>query len=397
MPSGHARRDSNRGQSIVELLVATSIALSIAGVMLTIVMQLHARFRTELERVDSQQRVRVGINALVRDLSMAGAGSAHGVRARPMGVSGAAVLPYRQGMLRGDPPGTVRADVATLVYVPAHTSAQTTLNLPMPARSGTAFLDLDPGCPLNDPACGFSSGMDLLIGDDTGAYDTFRVLGVQGNSLQLQHTMLDSTQTYAAGSRIVEVESHTYYVSTDATTGTSQLMHYDGVSSDAAVVDHVVGLAFEYFGDASPAVLITPVTDPAGPWTTYGPAPPPLGVQTSDYPAGENCLFQRDGNGEAVPRLPALGLGPGLVALTPAQLGDGPWCPDPVNAHRYDADLLRVRRIRVTLRIEAAMSAFRGPAGLLFVHAGTSRDPGRWVADHEIQFDVAPRNLNVGR
>ena len=36
---------------------------------------------------------------------------------------------------------------------------------------------------------------------------------------------------------------------TDPVTDIFQLMHYNGVSSEAAVVDHVIGLAFEYFGD----------------------------------------------------------------------------------------------------------------------------------------------------
>jgi hypothetical protein len=39
----------------------------------------------------------------------------------------------------------------------------------------------------------------------------------------------------------------------------------------------------------------------------------------------------------------------------------------------------------------------RGPAGVLFRHAGTSHSGERFVPDQEIRFDVAPRNLNLGR
>jgi hypothetical protein len=85
--------------------------------------------------------------------------------------------------------------------------------------------------------------------------------------------------------------------------------------------------------------------------------------------------------------------GTALTPLTAAQLTDGPWCPDETSDRRWDADLLRVRRIGVTIRIEAAPAALRGPAGVLFSNGGTSRDANRWLPDQEIRFHVSPRNL----
>jgi hypothetical protein len=85
------------------------------------------------------------------------------------------------------------------------------------------------------------------------------------------------------------------------------------------------------------------------------------------------------------------------VALTAAQLTDGPFCPDDTNANRWDADLLRIRRIGVRLRVQAAIAALRGPAGVLFARAGTSKGGFRSVPDQELQFDISPRNLNLGR
>jgi hypothetical protein len=81
------------------------------------------------------------------------------------------------------------------------------------------------------------------------------------------------------------------------------------------------------------------------------------------------------------------------VRLDAAMLGDGPWCPDPADPNRWDADLLRVRAIGVTVRVEAANAALRGPASTLFARGGTSRDGKRWLPDQEIRFYVAPRNL----
>ena len=98
-----------------------------------------------------------------------------------------------------------------------------------------------------------------------------------------------------------------------------------------------------------------------------------------------------------VPRLTVLGGVPTLVKLTRAQLTDGPWCPDALSPNRFDADLLRIRKIAVTIRVEAAIAGLRGPASALFTNGGTSRSGNRWAPDQEVRFDVSSRNLNLGR
>jgi hypothetical protein len=109
--------------------------------------------------------------------------------------------------------------------------------------------------------------------------------------------------------------SHTYYIRADAAAGTTQLMRYDGNESDLPLADHVAALEFTYFG-----------SDGA-----------PLGPET---------------------------------------LQDGPWFPDDSDQHRFDIDLLKIRRVRVTLRVRAATHSPRA------------------LADRAITFDVTPRNLN---
>ena len=139
----------------------------------------------------------------------------------------------------------------------------------------------------------------------------------------------------------------TYWLKSDDRLDLHQLMSYSGgaspVGNDVPVADNVVGLSFEYFGNANP----------------------PLPTN--------------------------------LVPLAAAELTDGPWRPDDGNAARWDADLLRVRTIAVTLRVQAAAAALRGPAGVLFAHAGTATSVRRWAPDVEIRFQVAPRNLNLAR
>ncbi len=78
-------------------------------------------------------------------------------------------------------------------------------------------------------------------------------------------------------------------------------------------------------------------------------------------------------------------------------LVDGPWCPDWDHPGRYDADLLRIRRVQVTIRVEAAATSMRGTSDLLFRRGGVSTAAERFAPDLQVQFDVTPRNLNVGR
>jgi prepilin-type N-terminal cleavage/methylation domain-containing protein len=189
----------------------------------------------------------------------------------------------------------------------------------------------------------------------------------------------------------------TYWLKADDRAGVYQLMSYaGGASADVPVVDNVVGLAFEYFGDPEPPRMIRPLSDPTGPWTTYG--PPPARGPSGPYVAGENCVFAANGTDLSDARLPALApAGVHLVPLPAEQLTDGPWCPDDGAAERWDADLLRVRAIAVTLRVQAAAAWLRGPAGNLFAHGGTSGSARRWLPDIEVRFTVAPRTLNLGR
>lgn len=206
-----------------------------------------------------------------------------------------------------------------------------------------------------------------LVGDDPAANVFYRP-----DTITLRYVASTADQSTIA--------SHTYYLRADAASGAFQLMHYDGARGDFPVIDNVLLLAFDYFGSAQPPRSIPP---------------PDLGVDPNpddEYPAGENCLFVRV-EGEPAPRLVALAEGPSTVRLDANMLTDGPWCPDAVSANRFDADLLRVLRVGVRLRVQSGQAALRGPAGRNFARGGTARAPQRWVPDAEVRFTVAPRNL----
>jgi hypothetical protein len=80
-----------------------------------------------------------------------------------------------------------------------------------------------------------------------------------------------------------------------------------------------------------------------------------------------------------------------------AELVDGPWRPDSASGERWDVDLLRIRTVGVTIRLESALAALRGPAGALFANGGTATNPRVWVPDLEVRFAVSPRNLSLRR
>jgi hypothetical protein len=389
------------GFSLVEAAVATALMLIVIAGVFTLVDPARARSPVQLEAADMQQRLRVAADVLVEDLTMAGAGPYAGANAGPLTFWFAPVLPYRQGASGADPPGTYRSNTITLFYVPT-TSAQTTLSAPLSAGQLTLQVNPD-GCPVGQSLCGFAPGMTLLVFDSSGNFDTFMLAGTTGTSGQLTVNRPGGVlhTRYAAGSSVVQAIQRTYSVKTSSAQNFDQLVSYDGsTNTDVPIVDHLAGLEFEYYGDPRPPSLTRPVSDPAGPWTTYGPRPPAIDSKPTAYPYGENCVFAIDAATRLhVPRLVNLGRGPdpqSLVKLTAAELSDGDaWCPDVAAADRFDADLFRIRKIAVTLRIESAVDALRGPVGVLFRRGGTARDSNRLLPDHEVHFQIAPPNLNL--
>jgi len=389
-----SRWTSQAGFSLAEMLIAIGIMMAVTGTMFTLINPAQGTFRTQPEVSEMQQRLRIGVDVLQKDLLMAGSGSYMGTQSGSLGFFFATVLPFRQGLLGDDPPGTFRTDTVTLIYVPP-TIAQTTITQDMPATSAELKVDNNPPCA--DLSCGFYNGMNVMIYDNTGSYDTFTITNVQGNAGHLQHNLQDLSKQYSSGAKIVQMNSSTYYLKTDNANKVYQLMHYSGDNTaDQPVVDNVVGLQFDYYGDPNPPVLISATK------TTYGPTPPAPGTQPTAYPVNENCMWTMNA-GNSVPRLPTLnGGGQSLVHLNDAgiagsSLTDGPWCPDATNPNRWDADLLRIRKIAVRLRVQAALSALRGPAGALFTYGGTSTGAYSYAPDQEIRFEVTPRNLNLGR
>jgi len=230
-------------------------------------------FAAQPEVSDMQQRLRIAVETLQKDLLMAGAGTYSGNnKLGSLGNYVATILPDREGNVSPDPPGTFKctttfcsslaaSDTITLMYVPP-TSAQTTIRDAMPANSSELKVNAQSGCPSGDDLCGFKEGMQVMIFDDTGTSDVFSITNVQTSALHLQHKGTDLSKAYSQNTYITQIAAATYWLKTDTVAETYQLMRYDGYQTDAPIAENIVGMAFEYFAEPSPPVLIKSVTEP---------------------------------------------------------------------------------------------------------------------------------------
>jgi type II secretory pathway pseudopilin PulG len=365
-----ADRACEGGFTLVELLVSMTVMLLVVGSVFTLLDPSQSTSRTQTEAADVLQRLRVSADMMERDLLMAGAGTYSGAIAGTLANFFPPVLPYRTGAIAQDPGLSYFDDRISIVYVP-DTAAQTTIREAMPQPSSEIKVNAQPGCPTGDPLCGFEVGMRVVIFDDTGSWDIFTITAVQSSALHLQHRPPnpDFTKKYtpAENARIAMVENHVYWLNR----ATNQLFHYDGFQEDIPIVDNVAAMRIRYWGDPNPPL-----------------APRPL-------PGQSNCIIDATGT-PLLPTLPSNGSS--LVELPASMLTDGPSCGTAPN--NFDADVFRIRKVSVQLRVQASAAELRGanpPDQTLFLNPGTSNSAYRRVPDYVVEFDVTPRNMNLVR
>jgi type II secretory pathway pseudopilin PulG len=397
-------RRRNSGFTILEMLVAVVIMMAVTGTIFGLMNPAQGVFEAQPEVSDMQQRLRVVNDAIGHDLMMAGAGTYIGSGAGALYNFFAPVMPYAPD----DPPETFKDNTITLLYIPPTPAQTSVIRVLGNANSQEVRVDKQEQCgdSKHDSLCGFSDEMRVIFFDIDGTWDLTTITQVQDEPSMLQfHTApgVKLSSEYDSGYAVVtEISAHTYYLNEVPATNTYQLMHWDGYQTRLPLVDNIIKLQFQYFGDAQPPRLFpgkSLAADSKPPWTTYGPRPPILGTdlhEDDEYGAGENCAFQVL-DGAHVSRLAVLAEGLHEVELTEDELTDGPWCPNQESATRFDADLLRIRRVRVNMRVQVAQATLRGPAGVLFSKGGTGKLAERLVPDQEITFDIAPRNMNLGR
>ena len=303
--------------------------------------------------------MRVAAERLRADIALAGAGPMRGPFEGGLGGYLAPIVPGRLGARSADLPMTAAADRITLVYVPEGVWP-IVLSAPMAGSTGPLVIDASaPGCPTAG-LCGFSVGTRALVVDTTAAGDGHEFFTVTNTAAGLAHDGVNPAfaRPYAAGVwYVMPIVQRTYYFDRSG----RRLMVYDGYQSEMPFIDNVLDVRFTYYADGSP-------------WSV----PRPQG-------ALGNCVYDA-----RMPPVPRLDERDSLASLNTTDMTDGPVCGD--GAHAFDGDLLRIRLVRVTLRLQAASDDVRG-AGELFARPGRSSSGDSYVPDFEVTFDVVPRNL----
>jgi prepilin-type N-terminal cleavage/methylation domain-containing protein len=326
------------GFTLAELLVALVLSAIVVSAVAALTATTDGFARSQSRVMDAQQRARVIAETLGRDLRLAGAGLDRGPMSGPLNRVFTPLWPRRVGRVRPDAATVVRPDALTLVWVP-DTIVQTTLAIGDVPSLGRILLVPCAGGAL---PCQVARGATLAVFDAPGRAELLGVLDddVGGTTVR---PLGAPAGAFAAGSIVSEVVIRGYYFDS----ALAQLRFYDGDGTDQPVVDEVTGLTFEYFGDPAPPQLPRP------------------------DPGVENCLFDMAGTWRGGVTLTANS--EGLAALPLSMFLDGPWCS--AGGTSFDADLLRVRRVRVEVRLKAS-----GP-----------RDPR---PDYRAVFDVSPANLS---
>ena len=332
------------GFSLLETVMALALTLLVLGALFDLASPAASLNRFLPETANVQQRLRHAFERLHTDLLAAGRGTVL-VLPGPLGRFLPPVVPYRFG-LRADGGEHRRARpnaVTTRSVSLSRTSgSETTILSPIAGPTPVVRLDPDPGCA--PPVCGYGARDLVLVFDEDGAWELFRVRGTGAMTLALERAHATATM-FAPGAVVTPVELHHYYADTER----SQLRHYDGWQGDCPLVDDLVDLRFRFFGD--PAV---------GAPLCQGHAPAAAGAP--------------------------------LVEIGLAELTDGLWC-GPAGLP-FDADLLRIRAVAVELRVQSAVEELRGADPRLFARPGPAPGGRGLVPDYAVSFTVAPRNMS---
>ena len=374
--------------------MASALTIVVMGGLFQLLAGANTAFSAEPARVELRQRLRAAVDLVSGEAWSAGSGPVGALGGAPLGAWVPAAWPRRLGARSADLPDTVTSDVVTFLSASDDRAAPAILHAATPPGQPVAIEALPP-CPFADASCGFEVGESVLLVDGAQS-DLFGIASISGSTIGLEARGPNSGRAYRAGSHLVPVKQATFSVRDATDIDGRQLSRYDGNQSDLPLLDHLVTLGVAYFGDPEPPRLrLAP--GPGEPVTTYGPPPPPLDDDDprDSWPAGENCIIQVVDH-QQVARLPAwTPTGGRLVAIPLPALADGPWCPDASARARFDADLLRVRMVRISVRLEAA-AWHRGRVATLFSRPGSAA-ASVMVPDAQWTFDLVLRAIGGGR
>lgn len=371
---------SQRGFTLVELLVATVVMVITAGVIAALAEPLRHAFDRSFGTGEITMAGRASVAVLIGEARDAGSGVVLGEHLQTIGDLIPVLIPSRSLDDR-----RVLAPFGAITMVRA-TGGQGVLRHRVLDGAVLVRLDADAPCLDQDDVCGFEPGDAAVIYDRARA----ETVSIKAVNVGVPAVVLAAPlrRAFERGAFIAEIERTTYGIRA-LPDGSTRLVRLSAGGRELPVVDHVIELEVSLWATTVPPM---PGAGP-GDFPSYGPSPPPLGTDDGrdSWPEGENCTLAIDGNGALTARLPVLGDAGSLVDIAANSVSDGPWCPDQIDLEAFDADLLRIRRLDIRLRVEAASAELRGPAGRLFRRPGTATHAVRWIPDIELSASVALR------
>ena len=218
--------------TLLEVLVSAALSVVLSGAVLSLVVAGQQIARTQPESLDLQQRARVVLQVLARELRDGGAGMEHGELAG--------------SLARYFPPIAPSADGGITVWRTTNPHAQGTLAAGVVPGATTITLEDSPVCPSGQAACGFSAGANALAFTPAGCRTVLRVAAVYQSTVDAAAPL--SGCGLDAGAALAEGEVRTYRVDAAA----RQLVRRDeATGSSAPLIDGVAALTMTFFADAA--------------------------------------------------------------------------------------------------------------------------------------------------
>jgi type II secretory pathway pseudopilin PulG len=328
------------GFTLPELVVTLGLAL-VVSMLCAVLMAGAARAAFDQPMLaDETQRLRAAFDQLSTTVmrggeGLAGTGANAGVLLVPP------LYPNRRGVTGADPDVRAFSDRLTVITATDPPTGGA-IAWPMAARAAPILFG-PASCGPGRVSCGVPTGGSVLVCDARARGEVCRVTLADGD--RLEHAPLGATYGPSGDAMATGVEVRAIHF--DA--GRQQL-RIASAGTDLPLLDDVAAFEVVWLGDTS---------------APAGPRPPP---------GEENCVVGVDGS----LRLPALAADEGpWVRLEAAELSDGPWCG--VQPWRFDADLYRVRMVRLRVQLRRTRAA-----------AAAGR---RWPGPPILDVRLAPPNL----
>lgn len=251
---------SDAGHTLAEVVVASALGVLVLAGAIGIVIQTTKFAQGHADGFEAQQRLRVALDLIARDVRGAGAGVDRGPASGVLTGQIPAMWPRRLGR-SGDVPTRVRADAVTLLAVP-DTLAQATAAADVSSATRSVRVHPAVQCGTAHPACGFAPGVVMGVWDGAGSLMVWRVDGVAATDVAVRPVAL-AAQPIDAGAVVSELLIRGYLHDPV----TQQLRFFDGDGTFQPVIDGVTSLTFTYF-DGLVEVPLTALGD--GPWLGSG-------------------------------------------------------------------------------------------------------------------------------